>query len=198
MKKEMVSATNRKGQSQEFLVEEYEDRIVLRSYISENIEDVDIPDLINEKPVTQIGGDCFFGHREILHVAYPNTLEFIDCQAFALCNGIRELILPDSITEISSFAFRDCKALKRIKLPERLRVLRPSVFSFCYLPDDVDIILNDGLEEIETHVFYSGGLNCFTLRIPESVKTISPGAFEPGMEIITSLPRDEAWFKTEL
>ena len=64
-----------------------------------------------------------------------------------------------------------------------------------FLDDDVEIILNEGLETIETKIFSGGGLGTYiTLNVPKTVKSIAPGAFNYGMKIITSLPYDEKWF----
>ena len=80
-------------------------------------------------------------------------------------------------------------------LPSGLKCLRSGVFSFCYFSEDVEIILKEGLESIEAGVFYCGGLcSGLKLNIPNSVKTIAPGAFEYGMKIETSLPYNEKWF----
>lgn len=60
-----------------------------------------------------------------------------------MCKGIRELILPDGITEIENYAFRDCTGLRKIILSTGLRTLKYGVFAFAYLPEDVDIIINE-------------------------------------------------------
>ena len=195
MMKTKIAVSNKEGQDQEFVIEEFENHIVLCTYLSKEIEDVEIPEEVNNKLITHIGDACFVLHKEIKSVSFPKSLTSIGAQAFEMCKGIGELLLPDSVSEISEMAFRDCTGLRRIILPAGLRVLKTGVFSFTYLSDNVEIILNDGLEEIEAGVFSSGGLNLFfTLRIPESVKKIAPHAFAPGMNIITSLPRDDAWF----
>lgn len=155
-----------------------------------------IPNEIEGKPVTRIGNDCFFDHPEIKTISFPNTLTSIGDNSFALCKGLRELVLPDSITDIGAYAFRDCTGLKRVVMPANLKVLRTGLFSFCYfLDDDVEIVLNEGLETIETRIFSGGGLGTYiTLNVPKTVKSIAPGAFNYGMKIITSLPYDENWF----
>ena len=69
-----------------------------------------------------------------------------------------------------------------------------SMVQTCY---DVEIMLKEGLEIIESRIFNSGGLSLsFTLKLPQSVKTIANGAFVSGMNIITDLPYDEKWFDT--
>ena len=81
-------------------------------------------------------------------------------------------------------------------MPSGLKKLETGTFCFCYLPDDVEITLKEGLETIESGIFNSGGLSLsFTLKLPKSVKSIANGAFVPGMNIITDLPYAEKWFE---
>ena len=185
MEQKRVAIKNSMNQPQEFGIDEYDDHIVLSAYLSNDIAVVDIPSEIDGKPITAIGDNCFFAHKEITMLSFPETLKSIDMQAFGMCKGIRELILSDSITEIESYAFRDCTGLRKIILPSSLRTLKRGVFSFTYPPDDVEIIISEGLEIIEPRVFSSGDLNqFFTVKIPSSVKECAPDAFEPGVTII--------------
>ena len=192
MKEYSIKINNCKGEFQEFIIQENDDNIKLLEYLSHDISSVEIPDFINEKPVTVIEDTCFFNHPELKRVIFPNTIERIGEEAFALCSGIEGLLLPDSITEIGVHAFRDCKGLKKVVMPKHLSVLRAGVFAFCYLHDDTVIELPNELEEIEAHAFYSGG--SFKLVIPESVKRIGIGAFNWGPKVITSLPYDKGWY----
>ena len=171
--------------------------IILLQYLKSDISSVIIPSIVNKKAVVEIGHDCFFNHPEIKAISFPDTLTIIGENSFALCKGLRELILPDGITDIGAYAFRDCTGLKKVVMPANLKVLRMELFSFCYfLDDDVEIILNEGLETIETKVFSGGGLGTYiTLNIPKTVNSIAPGAFNYGMKIVTSLPYDEKWFE---
>ena len=189
------SMVNSNDEIQEFVFIEESNSIDLLYLCSHNTI-VEIPRTINNKPVTRIGHDCFFNHPEIKTISFPDTLTSIGDNSFALCKGLRELVLPDSITDIGAYAFRDCTRLKRVVMPANLKVLRTGLFSFCYLLDeDVKIILNEGLEIIETRIFSGGGLGTYiTLNVPKTVKSIAPGAFNYGMKIITSLPYDEKWF----
>ena len=185
MKKYKVTISNQNNAPQIFGICEHEDHIELGAYLSHDINAVDIPTEISGKPVTVIGSGCFFAHEEISSVTFPETLTSTGEGSFAMCKGIRELVLPDSVTEIGSYAFRDCTGLRKIVLPKGLKTLRHGVFAFTYLPADADIIFNEGLEKIESHIFYSGGVNShLALKIPESVRECAPDAFDPGVKII--------------
>ena len=196
MERKKIEVLNSLNQLQEFVIEEYEDHCEVVVLLTKELECVDVPSKVNGKLVTVIGGDCFFGSRNMKSVMLPDSITKLGVQAFAMCNSLKEIDLPDSITEIGRFAFRDCNGLRRIVLPSGLKKLQTGTFSFCYLPDNVEIVLKEGLEEIETRIFPSGGLYLsFTLKLPKSVKKIAPGAFVPGMQIITNLPYDEKWFE---
>lgn len=188
--KTRIITSNKQERPQKFVIKDYSDHIELSSYLSTDNTHVDIPDMINGKPVTVIGEQCFSYHSEIESVSFPETVTEIGSGAFSGCRGIRELILPDQITEIGPFAFHDCNKLKKIVMPAGLKRLRCGMFGFCYLYD-AEVVLKEGLVAIESYAF-SG--SCLKLRIPDSVKEIAVGAFGPAMEVTTLLPYDKGWF----
>ena len=187
-----ITFPNRDGKPQVFSVDEYDDHILLRTYMSKDAAVVDIPSYIEGKPVAAIGDNCFFAHREIITIFFPETLKTIGMQAFGMCKGLTELILPDSVTEIESYAFRDCTGLRKIVLPANLKTLKAGVFSNCYPPDDMEIVITEGLEVIESRVFTSGGVNhFFKVVLPNSIKSVASDAFDPGVTIETTFPHVE-------
>lgn len=184
---------NANHQEQAFIAEIGDDGIKLLKYMTNNIAHVYLPDKVKGKTIIEVGEDCFFAHSEIETIVLPQELQKIGTQSFAMCKNLTEINLPDTITEIDSFAFRDSNKIKKLNLPAKLRCLNTSVFSFCQFPDDAEIILNDGLEIIKAHAFYSSGF--ITLKIPKSVRIIENGAFSYGMKIITDIPINEDWFE---
>ena len=192
MKEYTVKIKNSNGEFQEFIIQEEVGDIKLLKYLSYDINAVELPDNINEKPITVIGDTCFFNHPEIYSIQFPRLLSAIGNASFALCSRIKELVIPDSVVSIGVHAFRDCKGLKRVVMPKHLKVLSTGIFAFCYLSDDVQIILPEDLEEIEPHAFYSGGT--FKLVIPKNVKRIGVGAFNWGPKVKTSLTFDKGWY----
>lgn len=171
MEKRRVEIPNRNGEPQEFGIIEENGEITIDRALSIPAE-VDVPAEIGGKPVTAIADG-----------------------AFTLCKEMRELTIADSVTEIGAYAFRDCRGLRRVELPANLKVLRHGLFAFCYLSDDAEILLPEGLEVIEGGVFWSAGF--FKLVIPASVREIGKGAFCFGPKVITCLPEDESWFAAE-
>ncbi len=173
------------GSLMTFITETHKNYIILARYVTNNVPTVWIPNYIDGVPVREIGYGCFFNHPEITDIIFSDNLRKIGDSAFALCKGITKLYLPDGISDIGNYAFRDCTGLRKIVLPAGLKTLKQGVFAFSYLPEDLDITLNEGLEVIQSGVFSSGGLNLFfTVKLPSSVKECAADAFEPGIKII--------------
>ena len=192
MKKKRAIALNRQGQKMEFGIAEYPDYVELGALLSQDVRVVDIPSRIADKPVTMIGDDCFFNHREIETITIPDTVTTIGVQAFAMCDGLKEIIIPDSVIEIGIDAFRDCGGLKRCVLPSNLEKLPDGLFSFCDLWGETEIVLPKNLKDVGQAFFRAGR---FTLKIPDSVEEIKTSAFYGfDGEAETIIPYDRGWF----
>ena len=89
MKRYKVTVPNRHNLPQSFGVNEYDDHIKLSAYLSNNINSVDIPTQISEKPVTVVGADCFFNHGEITEISFPDTLTNIEDRLLLCARGSR-------------------------------------------------------------------------------------------------------------
>lgn len=190
MEQKRITLVNSAHQQYDIGIEEYDDYIVIDRLLSVGTKIVEIPDVINEKPVRAIGDDCFFNCRELKEVQLTDSIVSIGAEAFALCKGITEIIIPDSVKEIGHHALRDCRSLKKVVMSKEIKCLPVGVFAFCYLHNP-EIVLPEGLEEIEEGAFWSAGV--FDLHIPDSVKKIGIGAFNRGPRPITKLPYDKGW-----
>ena len=87
---------------------------------------------------------------------------------------LREVILPDTITEIRGQAFKNCGNLESVRLPEHLIYLGGEAFYHCTSLEEVN--LPDGLTEIKGSTFEE----CSSLQrieIPDNVTRIGGHAF---------------------
>lgn len=94
--------------------------------------------------------------------------------AFANCNLISKLDIPNTINSIGQNAFAGCTSLKEVKISNRIDKLSNGVFMGCTLLESVDI--PDSVKTIESYAFY----NCSSLKdveLSEKLTTIQPMAF---------------------
>ena len=116
-------------------------------------ENVIIPSVYGEAPITVLFDKLFMGHKEIKSIKIPDTVTDIGEFAFEGCenlhhvylpeeleniwpyafcrSSIEEITIPHKIISIAPCTFMDCKELKRIDLPAGLKKIRAWAFGGC-------------------------------------------------------------------
>ena len=123
--------------------------------------------------VTCIGEEALAGCFQITEIRFPSHLTAIKSYAFHGC-GIREAIIPESVTKLENGAFYYCRNLSRIKLPDGITEISDSLFGYNYelneitIPESVKIIGRNAFD-------YCRKLSCISL--PESVSSVGSCAF---------------------
>ncbi len=165
---------------------------------------VNIPAYFNGLPVTKISDNAFFStsseaspdpfteiacNTQTTGVILPATLNSIGKHSFSCMVRLSEITIPDSVTSIGVNAFYGCSHLEKVVLPKNLKVIPEECFSDCALKE---VLLPDGLEEIDAHAFKCETKfgddnrkllikhteqNFTKIVIPDSVKAIGNGVF---------------------
>lgn len=104
--------------------------------LSENHSyEIKIPERINYKgvdyTVTKIGNGAFAGCEELTNVIIPNTITVIGERAFNGCIGLTSVIIPDSVITINEEAFCDCVGLSYLSLGKSLETIKGGSFLRC-------------------------------------------------------------------
>ena len=76
--------------------------------------------------VESIEGGACWGMSKLSAVVFPNSIRTIGNMAFAECNGIESVEIPNKITELDG-TFYKCQSLKEIKLPNGLTYFSDAV-----------------------------------------------------------------------
>lgn len=81
--------------------------------------------------VKQIGANAFEDAKSLETVLFADhaQLETIGEFAFADCNSLKEIILPEGVKEIGRGAFFDCRSLRTAVIPESLELMRTEAFA---------------------------------------------------------------------
>ena len=142
--------------------------------------DISIPSSIthegNRYPVTSIGERAFAFCDSITSVEIPNTVECIGIEAFNRCYGLNHIDLPESIKRIEVMAFLWCKGLQSVSIPETVEDINPSAFYCCH-----------GLEAIDG-IRYAGS---FLVEVADKEResyTIKEGTRWIGVNALSNLP----------
>ncbi len=98
----------------------------------------------------------------------------IGARAFAYCENIVNIKIPDTVTSIGNEAFHCCRKVKKIVVPAKIKSLSNGVFSCCSKLEN--IILPNGLESISGDAF-SWTYELEKISIPDTVKSIGEDAF---------------------
>lgn len=92
--------------------------------------------------------------------------------AFAECEGLYEIRLPETLTEIAQMAFFKCGNLMSLDLPSSVEILGPDAFSYCKkLPS---IYIPAGVRSIGHHAFYGcSGADFVEMACAEALAPVS-------------------------
>lgn len=94
-------------------------------------------------------------------------------QVFYNNSNIKQIIMPNQITNIGLFAFRECVNLESITLSNNVKTLGDSCFWNCSKLTTIN--LPTSLTRIDPYAFWNTAIT--TIDIPESCKKIGLGAF---------------------
>ena len=101
-------------------------------------------------------------------------LERIGGYAFESCTALRQIELPQGVTELAAGAFKGCTALEYIELPSSMTHVTASLFYECESLKSA--VLPDSIESIASEAFSYSGLE--SISVPASVKTVYQTAFQ--------------------
>ena len=177
--KELFETFNNEIQAQE---DDINDAIDDLSYIQ--FEDPEVERICHEKlhvytyedakKITDLGNFS----RNIKYfneLKYFTNLQKIRNQAFFTCSQLKQITLPDSITEIGNAAFFNCKSLQHINIPNKVTKIGYAAFYQCESLQE--ITLPESLQNIQANAFCI----CSSLSkiiIPENTNYIGDYAFQ--------------------
>lgn len=117
--------------------------LIILGYKGERSE-IYVPRTIGKNIVTAIGSGAFsplqmritqerFQHRidRITKITLPDTIKFIDPDAFKACRSLTEINIPLSVTDIGHQAFYDCEALEKLELSGGVKYIGKNAFGAC-------------------------------------------------------------------
>lgn len=84
-----------------------------------------------DSPITEIGNSAFADCNNLQNIIMPQDITKFGSFSFKGCCNLHSIIIPNSVTEIDSFAFYGCEGLSNIFIPEGVVSVGNSAFSGC-------------------------------------------------------------------
>ncbi|NLF37414.1 MAG: leucine-rich repeat protein, partial [Clostridiaceae bacterium] len=149
----------------DFIIDTIDNKTVIKDYVG-NGGNVVIPVTINEKTLNIINTDAFRDCYNIVSVAFQSgsTVSEIGDYAFYGCNNLVSIEFTDKITTIGKLVFGNCSSLEDINVSEENSTY-VSIDGVLYSKDESLLIS------------YPAGKTDSSFTVPDSVTTISEGAF---------------------
>lgn len=175
-----------------------------------NMTYAELPDTI-----ITIGDSSFESCGKLQNITLGNRVECLGESAFAFCralesclfppgltsighhcfqsSGLKEIILPSTVTDFGNEVFRDCLSLTEFSFPGEITTI-PKYFMFgCSHLEKITI--GEGTQEIQTAAFsYCSSLT--TVTIPTSLTSVGRSAFNECRsisEVIYAGTKTQAW-----
>ena len=79
----------------------------------------------------------FRGCKSLKNISLPNGISEIGGYDFSECECLTDIDIPDSVTRIGMSAFENCKSLQQISLPNGIKEIEGNAFRGCVLLWDV-------------------------------------------------------------
>ena len=116
----------------------------------------------------------FKGCANLRDINIPTSISKLENGLFSFCS-LREVVIPNNITEIGDRTFENCLDMTDIKLPKNLVKIGQGAFYNCNGISSLE--LPNSLKEIDSEAF-GGCLGIKNLVIPDGVVNIGKNAFK--------------------
>lgn len=147
-----------------------------------NFTTVTIPETYNGKPIVSLRGNTFSNMPFIKEVTLPDTITEIRGQAFKNDISLEKINIPENLEYLGGGAFYNCKSITSITLPNTLSYMGGEVFYGAKSLENIK--LSENLYEIRGNSFQ----NCSSLKyieIPNNILRIGGHAFDGNTSLTT-------------
>ena len=120
-----------------------------------------------------IGAKAFAGANSLREITLPNSVTEIREDAFRDLSNLETVRLPDSLTVIGDRAFYRCRSLKSIAIPARVQTVGKR--AFCECGHVTEITIANGVRAIQDNAFES--CSDMDITLPASVEYVGRNAF---------------------
>jgi hypothetical protein len=144
---------------------------------AKHLSNIIIPATYKGSTVTGIDERAFAYCDSLISITIPDSVTSIGKSAFQNCSSLTSIIIPDSVTSIGDFAFWNCGALTNVTISNSVTSIGDSLFDNCESLSS--IIIPNSVTSIGQDAF----LDCSSLTTINFVGTVKQwNAIEKGWE----------------
>ena len=143
--------------------------------------------LIPEKVIVDectktIDYSAFADCNNLYEIEIPQGVVNIGEKAFARLDNLKNIDIPDSVTNITTLAFYRCNGLVSVQVPGSVTAIKNGTFRECN--NLKKVILGEGVAKIEGSAFvFCSSLE--QIKLPQSLMSIGSGAFDNCTSLIS-------------
>ena len=143
--------------------------------------------LIPEKVIVDectktIDYSAFADCNNLYEIEIPQGVVNIGEKAFERLDNLKNIDIPDSVTNITTLAFYRCNGLVSVQVPGSVTAIKNGTFRECN--NLKKVILNEGVAKIEDSAFvFCSSLE--QIKLPQSLMSIGSGAFDNCTSLIS-------------
>ena len=155
-----------------FIIKLENNEIILKALNNVNVEELFIPYFITSISIIRI-----FGHHKNLkkvHIQEGSKLKKIENLSFSHCKKLTEINLPEGLEEIGGGAF-EWSGLKEIIIPSSVTLIKDMAFKNCEHLEKVIIKKDSKLEVIGADAFMQARIS--SIALPNNLMQIGDAAF---------------------
>ncbi len=134
-----------------------------------------IPKTYRALPVKAIAPYAFADCESLNGITIPDSVTIVKSGAFTNCTSLTSITVPNSVTKIESDAFSGCTALENIQLSNGITAIDANTFEGCSILSEIEI--PESVTSIGAYAF-KGCTGLTSIGFPKGLKKIGNGAFE--------------------
>lgn len=105
-----------------------------------------------EEGITSVGDRAFYSFTALKNIELPDSLTEIGDYSFAFCTSVETVVIPAGVTKVGDGAFETCSAMKSVYLPVATRSVGERAFAFCTSMETA--LITGEIDRIAPETFY--------------------------------------------
>ena len=151
------------------------------------------PTSLDGEKVIGIAKEAFAGCDEIVSVKMPEGVTYIEREAFSDCKSLVKANMPLTLTNIGESAFRNCSSLKNLIIPESVGYIERASFENC--TSLTSVVFPSVVTRIGEHAF-SGCINLTSVATPTFIQKYPYFAFSNCPKLVEVINRSQYIIET--